>query len=67
MSGAILHPNEGVQQRTKANVIRYCEIIQGKTDLLKTWEQLYPDDVEYIRELKTKIRRAQVLLSHIRP
>ena len=66
MSGAILHPNEGVQKRTKANVVRYCEIIQGKTDLLKTWEQHHPDDYEYIRELKTKIRKAQVLLSHIK-
>jgi hypothetical protein len=67
MSGAVLHPNDGVQKKTKANVIRYCEIIQGKRDLLRTWEEQYPDDVVYIRELKSKIRKAEVLLSHIRP
>jgi len=66
MGGAHLHTNEGVQKRTKANVIRYCEIIQGKQDLLRTWEEHHPDDYEYIRELKTKIRKAQVLLSHIK-
>jgi hypothetical protein len=66
MGGAHLHPNEGVQKKTKANVIRYCEIIQGKQDLLKTWEQLHPDDYEYIREIKVKIRKAQVYLSHIK-
>ena len=66
MSGALRHPNQEVQKRTKANVIRYCEIIQGKTDLLKTWEEKYPDDIEYICELKRKIRKAQVLLSHIK-
>lgn len=67
MSGAILHPNEGVQRKTKENILRYCEIIQGKQALLKTWEEHHPDDYEYIGELKRKIRRAQVLLSHIRP
>jgi hypothetical protein len=66
MGGAHIHINEEVHERSKANVIRYCEIIQGKQDLLKTWEQLHPDDYEYIREIKVKIRKAQVLLSHIK-
>ena len=66
MGGAHLHTNEEVLDRSKANVLRYCEIIQGKTALLRTWEEKYPDDVDYIRELKKKIRTAQVLLSHIK-
>lgn len=66
MGGAHLHTNEEVLDRSKANVIRYCEIIEGKTALLQTWEEKYPDDQDYIKELKTKIRRAQILLSHIK-
>jgi hypothetical protein len=66
MGGAHLHVNEDVLDRSKANVIRYVEIIQGKTALLRTWEEKYPDDVDYIRKLKKKIRTAQVLLSHIK-
>jgi hypothetical protein len=69
MSGAILHPNEEVQRKTKANIIRYYEIIEGKTALLKTWEdrgELCPEDIEYVNELKIKIRKARVLLSHIK-
>jgi hypothetical protein len=66
MPGAILHPNEEVQRKTKANIVRYSEIIEGKTALLKTVERFSPDDHEYILELKVKIRRARVLLSHIK-
>lgn len=66
MSGAILRPNEGVQERTRQNVIRYYEIIEGKTALLQTWEERCPDDYEYIMSLKVKIRKARILLSHIK-
>jgi hypothetical protein len=67
MSGAVIHQNDEIHEKSKRNVIRYYEIIEGKTALLKTWEERNPDDIQYINELKIKIRRARVLLSHIRP
>lgn len=66
MGGAHLHTNDDVLDRSKANVIRYYEIIEGKQALLRTWEERNPEDYEYIMELKRKIRKAQVLLSHIK-
>jgi hypothetical protein len=66
MSGAVINQNEEIHKRSKRNVIRYYEQIEGKRDLLKTVMELHPEDVDYIRELKQKIRKAEVLLSHIK-
>jgi hypothetical protein len=68
MSGAVIHQNEEIHKRSKRNVIRYYEQIEGKRDLLRCWEaRNNPDDAEYIRDLKARIRKATVLLTHIKP
>jgi len=62
----MLHYNEQVQDKGRARVERYYEIIQGKRDLLRTWEEhpLAETEHEYVMELRTTIRKARVLLSH---
>jgi len=70
MSGVIYHHNR--EQRTKSleRMTKYSERIEGKQALLQTWEkvsELSADDAQYILELKVRIRKSRVLLSHIRP
>jgi hypothetical protein len=68
MGGAVINQNQEIHKRSKRNVIRYYEQIQGKRDLLKMWEaRNNPDDAEYIKDLKARIRKATVLLTHIKP
>lgn len=71
MGGVHFHVNEEVHEKSKANVIRYCEQIEGKRAVLRTWEERGADTLdrehEYITGLKARIRKATVLLSHIKP
>jgi len=71
MSGIILRPNKELREKTLNRLQRHHEAAEGKNDLLKTWEEFIiqpnEEDCRYISDLKRRIRKERVLLSHIRP
>jgi len=69
MGGVVLHPNKELRCRTLDRIQRHHEAAEGKNDILKTWEECgdCENEQEYLSELKSRIRKRRVLLSHIRP
>jgi hypothetical protein len=66
--GVILHPNKEVRERTLVRIQIHYEAAEGKRDILKTWELFGTDgEHEYLAQLRTRIRKEVVLLSHIKP
>ena len=71
MSGVILHANKELRERTLDRLQRRHEAAQGKKDILLTWEEkgveVCAPEFEYLAELRARIRKERVLLSHMRP
>jgi len=61
---------EEQHQRHLDRIVKYNDKIAVKEALLRMWEQQPNptfDDSVYMSELRDRIRKAKVLLSHIRP
>jgi hypothetical protein len=60
------HPNPRKTKDTWMLAIKKRERIAGLTGLLKTWEELHPDETRYIKALKWKLLVTQRELDHMK-
>lgn len=69
--GVILRPNQEQRERSLDRMLRHAQAMEGKNDILRTWEQhgieVCRKEHDYLLGLRVRIRKTRTLLSHMRP